>query len=293
VTWAAVPPQGRTALRRLSFLAWPPAAAVLAVISTLGPAPASGQERPFVTPRASVLEAGVVRVESGARFTLDRDIPLSGLRGDHLELQTAVIIRLGERVEGRVEGVPWQRMSVSRVDSGAPLARELELDGSTTNDAGDFTLATRVLIAGTSNSSVRGAVQVGVRLPNAGNESGLGRDVTDALGSVLIGAQRGSLAVSAEAGFAIFGNPTSAAAQNDQGRLGLVLELEPEGANFALGIEGRTAFGHVGPGNEIVPELAAGGRLRIGPAWADLSYRRLFQRGDEADALQAGLSHEF
>jgi hypothetical protein len=169
----------------------------------------------------------------------------------------------------------------------------VDLDGRSTSDAGDFTLAARARLWGNGDSPLAGALQVGVRLPNASNESGLGRDVTDALASLLLEVRRGIVRAGAELGFAILGSPVSAASQDDQGRLGLLVEIEPENAQFAFGVEGRTGFGDEDVGNEIVPELAGGGRLRMGRLWADLAYRRLFQKGDAAGALEGGISWTF
>lgn len=251
-------------------------------------------ERPFTTGRASTLPDGLVRLEGGARFTFDRRLPLSGLAGDLLELEAGLALGLGDRVEARIEGVAWQRMEVATLDPGAPLAGEVDLQGDDdAQDAGDFTLATRVRLAGDPSRGLASAVQVGVRLPIAGNESGLGRDVTDAAAALLVGWRGGLVRLGAEAGFAILGSPERRAAQEDQGRLGLVAELEPPGGSFALGLEARTAFGDEGPGNELTTELVAGGRLRLASLWADLAYRRALRDVGSASTLQAGLSRTF
>jgi hypothetical protein len=177
------------------------------------------------------------------------------------------------------------------VDTTAALAEELGLDGGSTQDAGDFTVAARVRLL--RYASGQAALQAGVRLPIAGNESGLGRDVTDFSASLLVGHQRGPLLASAEAGFAILGSPTRTAAQNDQVRLGALVELAPPGASWAAGVEGRTAFGDEGIGNEIVPELAAGGRVRVGTVWLDGALRWLFQEEQAVTGFQLGATRRF
>ncbi|MBA2565540.1 MAG: hypothetical protein H0V09_08985 [Gemmatimonadetes bacterium] len=248
------------------------------------------------------------------------------MTGDLLEVQAGVVLGLAERVEARVEGVAWQHMAISNVEPDAPLAPALELHGEGTQDAGDFTISTRVRLGGARDrdaarkagagarddvrdrgagaeeavrevdviaggeDGVGTALGVAVRLPIAGNESGLGRDVADVDASLATSWRRGPLRVTGEAGFAILGSPTRAAAQNDQGRLALLAEIEPPGGRFELGVEARTAFGDEGPGNEIVTELAAGGRARVGGVWADLAYRLFVGDGPSASAIQAGLS---
>jgi hypothetical protein len=254
---------------------------------------AGAQERPFAAGRPWTLEAGALRVESGLRFTFGRRLPLSGLSGDLLEVQAGVGVGLSDRVEGRVEGVAWQRMSVSAVDSSAPLAHDLELDGESARDAGDVTLATRVRLTGSRSGRLASALQLGIRLPVAGNESGLGRDVTDASAAFLLGWRTGPLRLGAEAAFAILGSPTRAAAQNDQGQLALLAELEPVGGRFALGVEARTGFGDEGVGNEIATEVVGGGRVRIASFWADLAYRRLVISDTGSNGFSLGVSRLF
>ena len=260
-------------------------------LAAAGASHADAQERPFTTPRPWTQEPGTVRLEAGATITAGRRIPVSGLRGDLLELPAAMVVGLASGVEARVEGVAWQRMSVEGVDTTAALAEELGLDGGSTQDAGDFTVAARVRLL--RYASGQAALQAGVRLPIAGNESGLGRDVTDFSASLLVGHHRGPLLASAEAGFAILGSPTRTAAQNDQVRLGALVELAPPGASYAAGVEGRTAFGDEGIGNEIVPELAAGGRVRVGTVWLDGALRWLFQEEQAVTGFQLGVTRRF
>lgn len=254
---------------------------------------AAAQERPFTTARASTLGAGALRVDTGLRLTFDRHLPLSGLSGDLLEIQASVGFGLADRVEGRVEGVAWQHMSISSVDETAPLARELELEGTSTRDAGDVTLATRVQLTGSSQARLASAVQFGMRLPIAGNESGLGRDVTDVFAAVLGGWRSGRWRVAGEMAFAILGSPTRAAAQNDQGQLALLVEFQPRAGGVVLGMEGRTGFGDEGAGNELASELGAGARVRITSLWVDLSYRRSSVAGRASDGIGVGVSRVF
>ena len=261
-----------------------------AAVAAFAPA-ASAQERPFTTPRPWTQEPGTLRLEAGASLTPDRRIPLSGLRGDLLEIPAALVVGLASGVEARVEGVAWQRMSVERVDTTAALAEELGLDGESTQDAGDFSVGARVRLLRTG--SWQAALQAGVRLPIAGNESGLGRDVTDFAASLLAGRRRGALRLAGEAGFAILGSPTRTAAQNDQVRLGALVEIAPPDAGYAVGVEGRTAFGDEGIGNEIVPEAAAGGRLRVGTVWLDGALRWLFPDEGTLAGIQVGATRTF
>jgi hypothetical protein len=268
-----------------------PFRAAVVVLSVGVASPAAAQERPFTIPRPWTQEPGTVRLEAGASLTPDRRIPLSGIRGDLLEIPAALIVGLASGVEARVEGVAWQRMSVESVDTTAALAEALALDGGSTQDAGDFSVAARVRLLRTGSSQA--ALQAGVRLPLAGNESGLGRDVTDFAASLLAGHRRGALRLAGEAGFAILGSPTRTAAQNDQVRLGALVEIAPPEAAYAVGLEGRTAFGDEGIGNEIVPEAAAGGRLRVGTVWLDGALRWLFPDEGALTAFQIGATRTF
>ncbi len=269
-----------------------PAALVSLAALAVQPGPATTQERPFTTPRPWTLAPGAVRVETGARLAFKSEIPLSGLTGDLLELRATAGVGIAAGVEGRIEGAGWQRMEVESRDPSAPFADKLDVDDSSTGDVTDVTLAARLRLAG-ADEPLTAALQLGVRLPNAGNESGLGRDVTDALASLLAGCRSGPLRVAAEAGFAILGSPTRRASQNDQGRLGLLVEVEPRAERLAVGAEVRRSFGDEGPGNELETELALGGRVRLAGLWVDLAYRRVWLGGHGADAAEVGLSHTF
>lgn len=270
-----------------------PAAALVSLTALAAhPGPAAAQERPFTTARPWTLAPGAVRVETGARMAFDREIPLSGLTGDLFELRATAIVGIASGVEGRIEGAGWQRMEVESRDPSAPFADKLDFDDASTSDATDVTLAARLRLAG-ADAPLTTALQIGVRLPNAGNESGLGRDVTDALASLLAGWRSGPLSVAAEAGFAILGSPTQRAAQNDQGWLGLLIEVEPEAERLAVGAEVRRSFGDEAPGNELETELAVGGRVRLGGLWADLAYRRRWADGQGSNSVEVGLSHTF
>jgi hypothetical protein len=280
-------PSPHTPVKRAGFRRSALLPALLLVPGTIG-----AQERPFATPRPWTAQAGTVRFESGARFSLNRRIPLSGLRGDLLELQAGAIAGVASRVEVRVEGLGWQRLAIEGRDETAPRAHDLDVSDSSTSDATDVTLSTRIRLGGAAGPLTT-ALQFGARLPNAGNESGLGRDETDALASLLAGWRSGALLVAAEAGFAILGSPTRSAAQNDQGRLGLLLEVQPAPKKTAFGAEVRRSFGDESPGNELATELALGGRLKLASLWGDLAYRRLWLGGHGVDSFELGLARTF
>ncbi|MFN2431429.1 MAG: hypothetical protein ABR599_01150 [Gemmatimonadota bacterium] len=265
--------------------------AVFCAVSSLGIGTAAAQERPpeaaehrsratadaqrpFVTARARTLPRRAVRIEAGASFTSGTRLPLSGLGGDLLTARGGLAVGLADGVEARLEGVGWQHLSIEEADDTAPLAQALELEGDGTRDAADPALALRVRLGRAAEAPLQTGVQVGVGLPVAGNESGLGRDVTDASAALLVAWRRGDLDVGAEAAFLILGSPIRAGEQDDQGRIGLVAELAAVPDRLVVGGEVRTSFGDEDVGNEILTELAFGSRARLGAFWADAAYRR-------------------
>ncbi|HEX8029750.1 MAG TPA: hypothetical protein VF491_14860 [Vicinamibacterales bacterium] len=187
---------------------------VLALLSCS--VPALAQQRPLQTEDPETIGSGRVLVEAGIVHDRDVYLPASGLRGN-LTLLPDFGLSLGVSsiAEIQVDWAPYQKMSITEQVPGAPLAHYLQLDGDTTDDFGDVHIGAKVrLLSETAGRPAIGS-WFSTRLPNAGNESGLGKDVQDFASAITVGKTIQSVRVVANIGFMMIGKPTEAAAQDD------------------------------------------------------------------------------
>ena len=117
------------------------------------------------------------------------------LKGHRFRVPTAgVTVGVSSIAEIQIDGISYQSLNVTtRVE--APLSRLLQFSGDTTYDMDDIVVGAkaRVLSEGRRRPAV--ALRFATRLPNAGNESGLGLATTDFINTVLVGNTFGAVRV--------------------------------------------------------------------------------------------------
>ena len=180
----------------------------LLVLSALGASLASGQSldgRPFRTFEPAPLASGQQVLELGADWR-SRIVPLPILSPDKGTLFQAPVIRyrIGfGRAELTLGGAVRQRF-----DRDAPGAL-------TSEEYGD--LAFWVKVAAVKQGHRRPALSfdLGAKLPNANNESGLGTDEADTFGGVILGHAGPAHDLRLNLGLAILGDPVNRASQED------------------------------------------------------------------------------
>lgn len=179
-------------------------------------APAIAQQRPLKTEDPETIGSGRLLVEAGVDYDRDVYYPVSGLRGNLVTLPSfGVSLGVSSIAEIQIDWGPYQKLSITEQVPGAPLSDMLELDGSTTDDFGDIHIGAKVkLLAETARRPAIGS-WFSTRLPNAGNESGLGKDVQDFSSALSIGKTVQSIRVVANIGMMMIGRPTEGAAQDD------------------------------------------------------------------------------
>lgn len=245
-------------------------AAVLATLFWTA-SPASAQQRPLVTEDPETVGAGRLLFEAGLDVERDAFYPLSGLRGNLFAVPTVgVSIGAGSIVEIQVDGGLYQRLSVTGQEP-APLGHLLDFAGDRTTSVKDMVIATKIRIAGETASRPAMALRVATQLPNASNESGLGRDVIDFSSSFLIGKTVQSIRVVANAGLLILEDPVQAARQDDLFIYGLSLARAlVEGFEVVGEVNGRVNFTEIiGVGAEDRVMARAGLRYTYGPVRFD------------------------
>lgn len=239
-----------------------------AVLATLfwTVSPASAQQRPLVTEDPETVGAGRLLFEAGLDLERDAFYPLSGLRGNLFAVPTVgVSIGAGSIVEIQLDGGLYQRLSVTGQEP-APLGYLLDVTGDRTTSVRDMVLATKIRIAGETASRPAMALRFATQLPNASNESGLGRDVIDFSSSFLIGKTVQSIRVVANAGLLILEDPVQAARQDDLFIYGLSLARAlVEGFEVVGEVNGRVNFTEIiGVGAEDRVIARAGVRYTYG-----------------------------
>lgn len=184
---------------------------------------ANGQQRPLTTEDPETLTTGLVLIEAG--FDLQRSVfyPLSGLEGHLLRLPTVgVSIGIGPIAELQIDGGFYNRLKVTRRHD-APLAKMLDFTGDRTTDVEDLVIATKIKFLSETAGRPALGVRLATRLPNAGNESGLGLDTTDFSAQLLVGRTIRSVRFVGNVGVGILSDPTRGDRQNDVYTFGVSL----------------------------------------------------------------------
>lgn len=176
---------------------------------------ASAQQRPLVTEDPETIGAGLILIEGGFDKQWDIFYPASGLQGDLLRFPLlGASFGVGSIAEVQVDGGFYNKLSVT-ARRPAPLSHLVEFTGSTTSDVEDVVVATKVRFVAEGPGRPAIGMRFGTRLPNAGNESGLGLDTFDFFVTGLIGKTVQSVRVVGNLGLAILQDPVDGNNQND------------------------------------------------------------------------------
>lgn len=188
---------------------------LVSLIVVLAAGRAAAQQRPLVTEDPETIGAGRILIEGGIEYDNDAVYPASGLRGDLLRLPlVGISIGISSIAEIQIDQASFSRLSITE-RSRAPLSDLVTATGSSTTDAEDLIIGTKVRIAPETSSRPAFAFRFATKLPNAGNESGLGLDTTDFFATVIAGKTAQSVRIVGNIGLGILGDPTNGNRQND------------------------------------------------------------------------------
>jgi hypothetical protein len=116
----------------------------------------------------------------------------------------------------------------------------LDVSGDRTSDVEDIVLATKIRLLSETAGRPAIGVRFATKLPNAGNESGLGLDTTDFFASALLAKTVQSVRFVGNAGLGILGDPVRGDRQNDVVTYGLsIARAVREGLEVVGEINGR------------------------------------------------------
>ena len=255
------------------------------------------QSRPLVTEDPETVPAGNVLFEAG--FDLERGItyPASGLTGNLTRIGTiGFSFGVSSIAEIQLDGGLRNRLAITARDAAAPLAGMLEIPGESTSDVEDIAIGAKVRVAAETASRPSMAIRFRTRLPNAGNESGLGLDTTDFHFGFAIGKTVQSVRVVANVGFGILPDPVRGDRQNDVLEFGasMARAVRP-GVELVGELNGRknTRSGEAIAGTESRGQVRLGGRATRGPVRADAALILGITEFDPSWGITAGVTWVF
>jgi len=223
--------------------------------------PAFAQQRPLQTEDPETIGAGRILLESGVEYARDVPFPLSGLRGNLWVVPPiGVSIGVSSIAEIQIDGGLYQKLSITEQDPKAPLAHLLDLNGTTTSDVQDFSLGMKVRFLSETPGRPAMGLRFWTRLPNAENETGLGKDMQDFGASLVFGKTIQSVRFVGNVGMLILGNPTKEASQDDL----LSYSLSVARAISAKGEIVGEFVGRANFANIVTPGAEDRGLLRFG-----------------------------
>lgn len=269
---------------------------VLVVLLLAGPVAA--QQRPLTTEDPETVGGGNILIEGG--FDLQRGVkyPVSGLEGNLLRLPTlGVSFGLSSIAELQIDGGFYNRLDVTARDRTAPLARLLDFTGDRTTDVEDLTIATKLRLVSETASRPAIGLRLATRLPNAGNESGLGLDTLDFLATMLVGKTAQSVRIVGNAGLGILSDPTRGDRQGDTLLYGLSFaRAVQQGVEVVGEINGRftpTSKEDTPPGADSRAALRVGGRITRGTVRGDAGIVLGMTSRDPGFGFTAGITWVF
>jgi hypothetical protein len=234
---------------------------VLTVALALCAAPVFAQQRPLQTEDPETIGAGRILIEGGVDYERDVVFPLSGLRGNLFSVPTlGVSIGISSIAEIQLDGGLYQKLSITEQIPGAPFSALLDLDGDTTSDVDDLQIGAKVRFLSETPGRPAMGVRFSTRLPNASNESGLGKDMQDFSASLVFGKTIQSVRIVGNIGMQILGNPTLPASQDDllAYSLSVARAISPS-AEIVGEFIGRANFGEI-----VTPGAEDRGLMRFG-----------------------------
>lgn len=186
-------------------------------------AAAHAQQRPLITEDPETIGAGRLLIESGLDWEKDVYLPLSGLSGNLLSAPTiGISIGVSSIAELQIDNGLYQRLNITE-RTPAPFTPILDFDGDSTASVEDLLIGAKVRFLSETGGRPAFGIRFSTRLPNASNESGLGRDTTDFTAALLFGKTIRSIRVVGNIGFLILNNPIVASRQDDLLTYGLSL----------------------------------------------------------------------
>ena len=271
-------------------------ATVVATLLLLSPPFALAQQRPLITEDPETVGAGRILVEGGFDYSRDVLFPVSGLEGQLRRFAVGGIsIGVSSIAEIQVDGGFHNRLTIERRTT-APLSSMVVTTGDTTSSVEDIVIGTKVRLVPEGTVRPTFGLRFATKLPNASNESGLGRDTTDFFASLLVAKTVESVRIVGNAGLGILGDATRGDRQNDVLTYGLSFARAISQAAEVVGeINGEINLleGTPPPGTESHSTIRFGARYTKGSWRADAALFAGVTSNDPALGVTAGFTYVF
>lgn len=271
-------------------------AVVWTVMVVAAATPVWAQSRPLVTEDPETVGTGQILLEGGIDFAKEATFPASGLQGTLWRLGTfGLSIGVSPIAEIQLDGGVRNRLAITNRFA-APLDDMLTVDGDRTSDIEDVVIGAKVRFLSEGARRPSMAVRFSTKLPNAGNESGLGLDTTDFHFGIATAKTVESVRVVGNLGFAILGDAERGDRQNDVLTYGLsVARAVATGLEVVAEINGRanTRSGVPPVGTDSRSALRVGSRLTRGPVRFDGAFSFGLTDQDPTWGLTAGFTWVF
>jgi hypothetical protein len=192
---------------------------VLLLVPIMIASVAQGQQRPLLTEDVDIIPPGSFRIQVGIDFAQNAKFPLSGLTGDLTRVGVIGFnVGLSPNVEFQFSGVAQNFLSINSSLKTSPIPLNLGPNSGSTNDIGDFTMATKIKLRNETKSGPSLGFKFGMQLPNSNQARGIGVNQTNVFGLLLFGKKFGDDArvnLFGNLGIGILPAPTKLFTQND------------------------------------------------------------------------------
>lgn len=250
----------------------------------------AAQQQPLPVEPASVLNAGEAAVSLGAGYLHDQPFPLSGLSGDLARVGTLRFsIAVSEYAEMQLEGTLLTALTVRERRPAFNAA--VTTTNDRTADIGDFTVWTKFTVLQERRHGLTAGMRLGVQMPNASNESGLGVDEMNFY-SVFLFEKSFTGRLLVNAGLAIYSDPARLGSQHDMFVYGAEYR-HPVSTDASLYVQAAGRDGHTGPGVPRLATLRAGAELSRGPLSARFAGILNSAPSDKARGAELTLTYRF
>jgi hypothetical protein len=254
------------------------------------------QSRPLVTEDPETVGPGQILFEAGLDYNREAQFPVSGLKGNLWRVGTfGLSIGVSSIAEIQLDGGLRNKLAIRERRTG-PLSNMLVIDGDSTSDVEDFVIGAKVRFLSEGVQRPAMAIRFATRLPNAGNESGLGLDTTDFAFGLALAKTVQSIRVASNFGFAILADPVRGDRQNDVFTYGAsIARAVATGLELVAEINGRknTRSGEVIVGLESRSVMRVGSRYTRGPVRVDGAFLFGIAEKDPTWGFSTGLTWVF
>lgn len=232
------------------------------------------QQRPLLTEDVDIIEPGSIRTEIGVELLQKQKFSVSGLEGDLSRIGViGFTFGLSPNVQFEVEGTLQNYLSIDRMGS-SKIPLQVASGALSTNDVGDFTLATKIKLRKETERLPAVAFRFGVQLPNTNQAKGLGLNTTNFFASILLGKKffDKRLNLFGNLGLAILPAPLEIFSQNDVTTYGIagIYKVNPR-LNLVGEVSGRFSSRKAQLGTEDLSEARFGVQLMAAGLRFDLA----------------------